>query len=68
MASATHEPEAGHSGCPCAKDVGEQAVCPCGRPVAADTVSDHAAPSASPDTPRPEQGAAASVAVPVVSR
>ena len=57
MASETHEPEAGHSGCPCAKSGAEQAVCPCGRVVAADAVSDRAATAARVDGPRPEQGA-----------
>lgn len=62
MASETHEPEAEHSGCPCAKSGAEQAVCPCGRVVAADAVSDRAATAASVHAPRPEQGAAPPVA------
>lgn len=59
MASEGHEPEAGHSGCPCAKSGAEQAVCPCGRVVAADAVADRAATAASVHAPRPKQGAGA---------
>ena len=59
MASETHESETGHAGCPCAKDGAEQAVCPCGRTMNADTVSDRAAIAAGSDAPGPKRAAAA---------
>ena len=68
MASETYEPEAGHSGCPCAKSGAEQAVCPCGRNSEGGAVSERVASGADARTPGAAPGELTVASPPAKSR